>query len=323
MPFFDLPMEELIRYQPDAPEPADFDAFWANTLEETRHHPLDARFVPVDFGLRTLDIYDVTFAGYGGQPIKGWLMLPKGTVSPLPGVVEFIGYGGGRAFPFNWLTWPSTGYAYLVMDTRGQGSSSLRGDTPDLPDGANPAYPGFMTQGILDPRHYYYRRLFTDAVRAVEALQQHPMVDRERIAATGVSQGGGITLAVSGLMPSIKVAMPDVPFLCHFRRAVQITPEGPYTEIVTYLRAHRDKTERVLQTLNYFDGIHFARRIQARVFCSTALMDTICPPSTVYAAYNALRVEKEMRVYPYNDHAGGGIDHTLAKVNFLQALWPT
>ena len=112
-------------------------------------------------------------------------------------MVEFIGYGGGRGYPISWL-WASTaGYAHLVMDTRGQGSGWQHGDTPDLPvDGANPSVPGFMTQGILDPKTYYYRRLFTDAVRAVEAARSHPAVDATRVAVTGGSQGGGTALAV-------------------------------------------------------------------------------------------------------------------------------
>ena len=97
-------------------------------------------------------------------------MLPRGATGTLPGVVEYIGYGGGRSFPVEWLAFPSAGFAYLVMDTRGQGSVTRRGDTPDIPNGANPFAPGFVTQGILDPKTYYYRRVYTDAVRAVEAI---------------------------------------------------------------------------------------------------------------------------------------------------------
>jgi cephalosporin-C deacetylase len=321
MPFFDLPLTELYRYQPDLPEPADFDAFWSETLAEARQFPLNPTFVAVDYGFKTVQTYDVTFAGYGGQPIKGWLIIPTGTTAPLAGIIEFIGYGGGRATPLNWLTWASAGYAFMVMDTRGQGSSWQAGDTPDMADGGNPAYPGFMTQGILNPRHYYYRRLFCDTARAIEAFQSHPLVDENRIAVTGGSQGGGMTIAASALMPSVKIAMPDVPFLCHFRHATQITDSAPYSEIVNYLKIHRNHTETVFNTLNYFDGVHFAKRIEARVLCSVALMDTICPPSTVFAAYNAIRTEKEMMVYPYNGHEGGSSDHTIAKMKFVQSIW--
>ena len=322
MPFFDMPLEELQRYVPDRHEPADFDAFWAATLAAARQHPLEARFEPVDYGLRLIGTYDVTFNGYAGQPIKGWLLLPAQRTDPLPCVVEYIGYGGGRGFPVNWL-WASTaGLAHLVMDTRGQGSGWLNGDTPDIPvDGANPYVPGYMTQGILDPAAYYYRRLFTDAVRAVEAARSHPAVDAARIAVTGGSQGGGITLAVAGLVDDLAAALPDVPFLCHYRRATEIVETYPYGEISNYCKTHRDKIDRVFETLAYFDGVNFAARATAPAWFSAGLMDDTCPPSTVFAAYNHYAAQKDIRVYRYNNHEGGGIYQTVEKINILHRLW--
>ncbi|MCX7977042.1 MAG: acetylxylan esterase, partial [Bellilinea sp.] len=112
MAFFDLPLEELRRYQPAVSEPDDFDAFWTVTLEQAGQFPLDARFEAVDFGLRTVKTYDVTFNGYGGQPVKGWLLLPAHAEQPLPLVVEYVGYGGGRGFPTEWLLWSSAGFAH-------------------------------------------------------------------------------------------------------------------------------------------------------------------------------------------------------------------
>ncbi|MGQ9851357.1 MAG: acetylxylan esterase, partial [Aggregatilineaceae bacterium] len=165
------------------------------------------------------------------------------------------------------------------------------------------------------------RRVYTDAVRAIEAARSHPAVDAARVAATGTSQGGGLTIAVSGLVPDLAVAMPNVPFLCHFRRAIGLTEDHPYEEIVRFLGVHRDKAEAVFRTLAYFDGVNFAARCQARVLYSTALMDTICPPSTVFAAYNYVTAPKDIRIYQFNNHEGGGSHHELEQVRFLQALW--
>jgi cephalosporin-C deacetylase len=322
MALFDLSLAELQQYLPDRREPEDFDAFWQDTLEATRQYPLDAQFVSVDYGLRAIESFDVTFRGYAGQPVKGWLLLPVQRDKPLPCVVEYIGYGGGRGLPFDWLTWSSAGFAHLIMDTRGQGSSWRSGDTPDSePGGSNPQVPGVMTRGILHPHSYYYRRLFTDGVRAVEAARKHPAIDPARVAVGGGSQGGGITLAVSGLDPSIPVAMPNVPFLCHFQRATQITNDYPYQEIVKYCQTHRDKIETVFHTLSYFDGVNFAPRARARALFSAALMDTICPPSTVFAAYNHYAGPKEIKVWPYNGHEGGESYQTLEQLTFLHALW--
>lgn len=314
MPLFDLPVEELRTYRPDLPEPADFDAFWDRTLAEARTYPLDVQAVAVDSGLRLVEVHDVTFAGFGGQPVKAWLTRPAGDSRDLPVVVEYQGYGGGRGLAHERLGWAVAGYAHLFMDTRGQGSTwGSGGVTPDQA-GGGPQVPGVMTRGILDPEDHYYRRLFTDAVRAVEAARALPGVDPSRVAICGASQGGGITLAVAGLVPDLVAVMPDVPFLCHFRRATEITASDPYGEIVRYLSVHRDHVQAVFRTLSYLDGVSFARRANADALFSVGLMDPICPPSTVYAAYNSYgsRAAATDRVpvteiieYPFNEHEGG------------------
>ncbi len=319
----DMPLEELRTYRPARQEPPDFDAFWRETLGHARSFPLDARFDRVDYGLRAQECYDLTFNGYGGQPIKGWLLLPAEALRAgrLPCVVEYIGYGGGRGFPLDWLLWASAGYAHLVMDTRGQGSSWRQGDTPDpAADGASAHYPGFMTQGILRPDTYYYRRVFTDAVRAIEAARAHPAVDPGRIAVTGASQGGGISLAVAALVPGLQAVMADVPFLCHYRRATELVDTAPYSEIVHYCRVHRDKVETVFGTLSYFDGVNFAARATAPALFSTGLMDDTCPPSTVFAAYNHYAGPKRIKVWPFNQHDGGGTHQAIEKLNYLRDL---
>lgn len=320
--YFDMPLEQLRTYRPARTEPKDFDAFWAKTLAQTREFPLEARFEPVKAGLRLVEVFDVTYNGYGGQPIKGWFVLPSDHSGPLPCVVEYIGYGGGRGHAFDWLLWANVGYAHFIMDTRGQGSTWRAGDTPDPePDGSNPQVPGFMTRGILDPHAYYYRRVFTDAVRAVEAARSHPAVDAARVAVTGGSQGGGITLATAGLVTDLAAAIPDVPFLCHYRRATEITDSYPYAEIQNYCKTHRDKIETAFETLSYFDGLNFAARAKASALFSVGLMDEICPPSTVFAAYNYYGGPKEIKAWPYNHHEGGEGFQTAEKVRFLAELW--
>jgi cephalosporin-C deacetylase len=325
MAFFDLPLNELKTYLPSREEPADFDSFWKSTLDEARVFPLNATFEKVDYGLVAQETFDVTFNGFGGQPVKGWLILPTVRAkhaSPLSCVVEYIGYGGGRQFGFDWLLWASAGYAHFVMDTRGQGSTWSPGDTPDLyADGGNAHYPGSMTKGILDPKHYYYRRVFTDAVRSIEAARSHDAVDAAQIAVTGGSQGGGITIAAAGLVPDVVAAMPDVPFLCHYRRATEIVDTYPYKEIAEFCHVHRDKVDTVFNTLSYFDGVNFSARAKAKTIFSVGLMDQVCPPSTVYAAYNHWAGEKDIKVYPYNGHEGGQSFQTLEKVRFLKGIW--
>jgi cephalosporin-C deacetylase len=319
MPMFDLPLSELETYSPDLGVPADLDAFWESTLNEARSHPLSATFAPHPSALRLVDVFDVRFAGFGGEPVAAWLILPAGTTRPLPCVVQFAGYHGGRGLPHQSLRWPSAGLAHLIMDNRGQGSAAGGGVTAD-PVGSAPHVAGWVTSGIGAPETSYYRRLYTDAVRAVEAARAHPLVDGARVAVAGASQGGGTALAVAGLVPDLVAALPDVPFLCHPRRAVEVTDAGPFGEIVRYLAACPDRAEAVFRTLSYVDPAVLGTRAICPALFSVGLRDEVCPPSTVYAAFNAYGGPKRMSVYAFNGHEGGGARQEEQQFRFVDEL---
>jgi cephalosporin-C deacetylase len=319
MPQFDLSLAELESYLPEPTAEPDFDEFWAATLESTHRHDLAPSYTPADFLLDTVEVYDASFAGWNGERVAAWLLLPRDRPGPLPAVVKLIGYGGGRSLPYDHLLLCSAGYALLVMDSRGQGGAGNPGVTPDPdPDPGTGQHPGFMTRGVSSPHTYYYRRFITDAVRAVAAAQAHPSIDADRVAVYGGSQGGGLALAAAALAPNVAAMVANVPFLCHFRRATQITDAMPYKEIATYLKVRRDKVEETFRTLSYFDGLNFASRASAPAQFSVALMDEVCPPSTIFAAYNHYAGPKDIRVWPYNGHEGGQIYQEREDLAFLR-----
>jgi cephalosporin-C deacetylase len=319
VPLTDLPLAELRDFRPEVAEPTDFDEFWASTLSESRSLGAGPVLTDAETPITALRVHDLAFPGFAGEPIRAWVARPPGD-GPLPTVIEYLGYGGGRGLPHERLHWAAAGYVHIVMDTRGQGSQwGTGGGTPD-PHGSGPAASGFMTRGIENPADHYYRRVFTDAVRLVDAARELPFVDPDRISVTGVSQGGGIALAVAGLVPGLLAAMPDVPFGCHWRWAVEHTDEYPYAEVRQYLAVHRDRIEQVFATLGYLDGVAFARRAQVPALFSVGLMDAVCPPSTVFAAHNAWGATAAIEVYPFNGHEGGGGHHLQAQARFLDTL---
>ena len=317
MAFSDLSPNELRAYAPEVPEPSDFDAFWTATLAESRSAATPPEFAPADTPVTQFVVTDMTFGGFAGERVRAWITRPPGE-DPRPAVIEFIGYNGGRGLPGERLRWAAAGYVHVLMDTRGQGSGwGSGGDTPD-PHGSGPATAGFMTRGIEDPGTYYYRRVFTDAVRLLEETRALPFVDAARVAVTGGSQGGGISLAVAGLTEGLAGVMPDVPFLCHFRRSAELTPAPPFTEITRFLAVHRDRVDEVFRTLSYFDGVVFARRASAPALFSVALMDEVVLPSTVYAAFNGYAArDREIVEYAFNGHEGGDMHQWVRQARWL------
>jgi len=320
VPHFDLPLERLREYRPQVRRPDDFDEFWRLTLGESRAAARPPAVEREETGLKLVESYDLTFSGYAGQRIKGWVHVPAGVTAPLPVVVEFHGYSGGRMLGWQNHTYAEAGYAHVVMDSRGQGWRGAVADTPDADPGAGMGtVPGVMTRGIRSAQSYYYRRMMTDAALIVDAARQLPWADPSRVALTGISQGGGLAIAAAGLSEGIAAVATDVPFLCHFERALRITDNDPYSEIVTYLAKYRDRVEETMHTLSYFDGVSLAARANAPAIFSTALRDQTCPPSTVFAAFNAWgHPEKDMTVYPFNAHEGGGEHRMLDRLRFFE-----
>ncbi len=318
--FVDLPIEELRAYRPDVAEPADFDTFWADQLAAARRVDTQPDFAPVDAPLISTDVFDVTFAGYAGDAVRGWLLVPHTQRPDAPVVVEYIGYNGGRGDPLDWLPWSACGFVHLVMDSRGQGGGWRGAATADPHDTGEPSSNGLLTRGIGDPRSYYFTRLYVDAVRAVDAVLAHPDLTGRPIMTTGASQGGALAIVAAAHHNAVSACVPDVPFLAHPRRAAMITDSRPFGELSQYCAVYPDRVATVFDTLSYVDVVNHAKRARAPALFSVALLDDITPASTVFAAYNNYGGEKEIAVFEFNDHAGGGTLHQHHKLQFAAAV---
>ncbi len=318
MAHFDMPLHELHHYRPPLTRESDFEQFWSDTLAEAARQPLNPRLAPLDLPYTNVRLFQAAYDGWHGAEIIGTCALPVGE-GPFPAVALYHGYASRPPEPFELLGWVSQGYAVLATSVRGQSGGSS--DTSGYPGGHAP---GFLTLGIGAPHHYYYRGAFVDAVRAIEFLAAQPDIDRDRIVVTGGSQGGALTLAVVALhdmsrgmttMPTMPVtsgpvlpgvrlraAVAEIPFLCHFERAATLMDTPPYTEIGTYCRRSGADWRHVLRTLSYFDCMNLASYITTPTLITAGLMDSVCPPSTIFATYNHISAEKDIIVDYFGEH---------------------
>lgn len=307
MPWYDLPLERLREYRTPTAEPEGLDDWWAGKLTAAREVGGEPRIVPHGEGIyHPVEVYDAEFPGASGDRIRAWYLKPAAASGSTPHVVKFVGYGGGRGTPGEHILLPALGYAVLVMDSRGQGGRWSSGATGDGVPG--PENSLVMTRGIASPETYYYTRMFVDAARAVDAARTLAGPDAP-LAVTGHSQGGGLALAAAALWrgtdgDAISVCHSDTPFLCDIQRAITLAPHAPYTEVPEFLDRNVDLIDAALDTLRYVDCALLARRVTAKTLMSVALMDDICPPSTVFAAFNEIPgAAKDIAVYPYSGHS--------------------
>ncbi len=320
MPLIDKPLAELETYAGINPRPADFDAYWARALAELAATDPQPELVPSrTIQPRHAEVFDLWFTGVGGARIYAKYLRPRNPAAPVPAVLNFHGYSGNSGEWFDKLGWVNEGLAIASMDCRGQGGRSedngaVRGNTLQ----------GHFIRGLDDaPDKLLFRQIFLDTAQLARVVMDFAEVDATRVGAYGGSQGGALTVACAALEPRIKRAAAAFPFLADFLRVWQMDlAKDAYQELRNFFRSFDPRHAReaeIFTRLGYIDIQFLAPRVRADVLFLTGLMDTICPPSTQFAAYNKLTAPKEMLIYPDYGHEAlpGGQD---AIFEFLRAL---
>jgi cephalosporin-C deacetylase len=301
---FDMPFEQLQTYQGRNPKPADFDDFWDQALAEM--HALDARveLQPAEFQTPFAECSHLYFTGVGGARIHAKLLRPRNAQGKHPAVLMFHGYSGSSGDWADKLGYVAMGYTVAALDCRGQGGRSEDNCTVQ-----GWTLRGHIIRGIDDaPEKLYYRQVYLDTAQLARIVMDMPDVDPDRVGATGGSQGGGLTLACVALEPRIRRAAPVFPFLCDYKRVWEIDQaKDAYAELKEYLRRFDPRHQQINDVwtkLGYIDVQHLAPRIRGEVLLSVGLSDTVCPPSTQFAAYNKISARKSLVLYPDFGHEG-------------------
>lgn len=304
MPMIDMPLSKLKEYNGVNPRPADFDEFWDASIASLAEIDPCATFESYDYPCAIAEAYKLTFTSTKGARIFAKFMKPKNVVGKIPAVLVFHGLSGSSPEWNDAIKFVAQGYCVASMDTRGQGGYSE--DVGGVP-GTTYTTP-FMRGFDGKPEDLHCRDLFLDAAQLAKVVMSLDYVDSARVAATGGSQGGALTLACASLVPELKLAAPVYPYLCDYKRVWDMDLDrGAYEGIRYYLRSFDPRHEHIdefFEKLGYIDLQFLAPRIKAKIYMSVGLMDSTCPPSTQFAAYNKITSDKQMEIYPDFGHEG-------------------
>jgi cephalosporin-C deacetylase len=322
MPLIDLPLSKLKTYKGRNPKPANFDAYWKASLAELDATDPDPKWVPNEtIKPRGVSCFDLWYTGVRGARIHAKFLVPDAAEGTrLPAVLQFHGYSGNSGEWNDKLALASQGFVVAAMDCRGQGGLS------DDPGGARGnTLNGQVIRGLddPDPTRLLFRDIFLDTAQLARIVLALPYVDPKRVGATGGSQGGALTLACAALEPRIRRAAPVFPFLCDYQRVWEMDlAKDAYHGLRDYFRLfdpRHEREEAVFTKLGYIDCQHLAPRIKAETLLFVGLMDTICPPSSQFAAFNRIRAPKRTVIYPDfgHEHLPGSSDRIF---EFMRGL---
>ena len=319
MLLFDKPLSELAGYTGTNPCPPDLDEYWDRAVAEMEKLGTGYEKTPASLRVPGTDLYDIAFTGVHGSRIRGRLAVPRRDL-PCPAVLRFHGYSGSCDSFSDLLRFAACGFVAASISCRGQGGLS-----EDLESVRGNTLHGHIIRGLddPDPDKLYFRQVFLDTAQLARIVMAMPEVDPSRVAATGGSQGGGLTLACAALTPNLNRCAPVMPFLSDYRRVWEMEMDiDAYAEIREYFRhsdPRHEREEEVFEKLGYIDVHNLAHRIRCEVLMLTGLSDHICPPSTQFAAYNRIASPKRMVTYPDFGHENYPDADDLI-LSFLQPL---
>lgn len=281
-------------------EPRDFDEFWNEQKKRWRGLRQEVVLRPVDSPSEGVSCWDLTINLEGETPVSGYLALPGDPAAKsLPAILYVHGAGVRSASLVTAANAARLGFAALDINAHG------------LPNGmANEFYQeknsgelsGYRQQGADSRETWYFRTMYLRVVTALDYLCSLPEWNGHDLVLHGSSQGGGQALAGAGLDSRVTVVAASVPALCDLTgKTSERKPGWPQPGEAAGLEASR--RTRILETVPYFDGGIFARRIEAPVILSLGLVDSVCPAVGVQATLNNLAGPALVLYRPTMGHA--------------------
>lgn len=286
-----------LKIKPSLPVPADFDGFWAAQKKLLAAVPFHPRLTPVKSQPAGVAAFDLQ-ADSVGAPVSGYFAKPEGAKpGSLPIILTVHGAGVRSSSLTGAAGWAKQGFLALDINAHG-----LPNGLPDkfYSDLAGGDLKDYRTRGRESRDTVYFRGMFLRLVRALDFLTAQPEWDGRTVVVYGASQGGYQAIVAAGLDARVTFFAAGVSAGCdHTGTAVgringwpKFIP-SPSTE---------KPDPKVVEAVRYYDAMNFAARTKAGAVFSVGFIDTTCPPTSVYAAYNNVSGEKSIHTDPDAGH---------------------
>jgi cephalosporin-C deacetylase-like acetyl esterase len=277
------------------PRPEDFDAFWSAKLKELAAVPANPQLTAAEGGKPGVAYFKVQMDNLRGTRIQGQLARPQ-KEGKFPALL-IVQWAGVYPLQKGWAT-ERAAEGWLVLNLL---AHDLPIDNPEsfYQEQAGGALKDYVAIGNDDRETSYFLRMYLSCFRGAEYLAGRPDWDGRTLVVTGGSQGGLQSLVTAAIHPKITAVLASVPAGCDVNGPVAgRLPGWP----MWYHQTQGKNAEKVRATGRYFDVVNFAPRVTCPVLIGAGLIDTVCPPPGVFAAFNELKGPKEMVVMPVAEH---------------------
>jgi cephalosporin-C deacetylase-like acetyl esterase len=293
------------------PVPDDFDAFWAGMKQKLAAVPVAPKLVSVKAPAPGVESFDLTAPAHGLQ-ISGYLSKPVGAKpKSLPIILTVHGAGVSDSSLGGSAGWASKGFLAMDMNAHGLPNGKPRQYYADLYAGPMKAY---RFDQRNDREKAYFTGMLLRLVRALDVLTAQPEWDGKHVIVSGTSQGGYQAIAAAGLDARVTFFAAGVPAGCD-HSGMLVGRIAGWPKIVPVEEGKPDKA--VIEAARYVDCMNFATRTKAAgAYFTVGFIDGVCPPTSVYAAYNQLTIPKEI----YDDIPSGHAHSQAARDGMTKAV---
>lgn len=282
------------KLRPVSQLPDDFQSYWNETLRKARELPLNPLMTLLpERCTETDNVYQVSFQTKpGGGRFYGILSIPK-KEGKYPALLRVPGAG---VRPYSGDTYTAPGRVItLEVGIHGIPVTMQQSVYDALANGALSNYWTFRRD---DRDAIYYNRVIVGALRAVDLICSLPQFDGKTLGVTGSSQGGALTIITAALDSRVTFLAPVHPAMCDHEAFFEKRACGwPH-----YFLYYGGADDKVRQTVRYYDTANFARFIKVPGWYSWGYNDEVCPPTSMYAAYNVIEAPKELHPYLETGH---------------------